>query len=120
MTMRGLMFSTILAAMALPRAYAQDTWVAIADDGQRYFGYAVGMGTREAAETTALNECGNGCSIKLTGVARCVAYARSDPGNANGYAAGESLDTVRQLAWSDCNRRVTGNTCTIRAARCFE
>jgi hypothetical protein len=78
------------------------------------------MGTREAAEMTALSGCGNGCSVKLVGAARCVAYVRSDIGDASGYAAGADLDTVRQLAWSDCNRRVTGNTCRVRAAQCFQ
>jgi hypothetical protein len=120
MILRAFICSTLLAAAAISPAKAQETWVAIADDGGRSFGYAVGMATREAAEITALGECGNGCSIKLTGLARCAAYAHSDIGNASGYAAGESLDTVQQLAWSDCNRRVAGNSCTVRAARCFE
>ena len=93
--------------------------MAIADDGRDAFGYAVGMGTREAAETTALGECGSSCAIKLAAVARCVAYARSEPGDASGYAAGADLETVRQMAWADCNRRVPANSCTVRAAQCF-
>jgi len=110
----------ILLGMAATTVAAQQTWVAVADDGGDAVGYAVGMGTREAAEMTALGECGNGCSVKLVGVARCVAYVRSDIGDASGYAAGADLDAVRQLAWSDCNRRVAGNTCRVRAAQCFQ
>jgi hypothetical protein len=124
MTMRALALAAVLAAATVPPAWApawaQETWVAVADDGSRYFGYAVGMATREAAEATAIAGCGSGCSVKLTGVARCVAYARSDTGDASGYAAGASLDAVRQTAWSDCNRRVPANSCTVRAAQCFE
>jgi hypothetical protein len=106
------------AAIAAP-AGAQQTWVAVADDGRDAVGYAVGMGTREAAEVGALGQCGNSCSVKMTAAAPCVAYARSDPGDASGYAAGIDLDAVRQVAWSDCNRRVLGNTCRVRVAQCF-
>jgi hypothetical protein len=99
---------------------AQETWVALATDGQRNFGYAVGMATREAAEQTSLGECVGDCAIRLAAPERCVAYARSDPGNASGYAAGATLEAVRQSAWEDCNRRVPSNSCVILAARCFE
>ncbi len=101
-------------------AQAQETWVAVADDGGSNFGYAVGMATRESAEVTALGECGGGCALKLTAPARCVAYARSDAGNASGYGAGPTLDDVRDFAWQQCNRRVPSNSCTVRAAKCFE
>lgn len=115
-----LALAAILAVACIPVAQAQQTWVAVADDGGANFGYAVGMATREAAEITSLGECGGGCSIKLIAPQRCVAYARSDAGNASGYSAGSSLEAVRQSAWNDCNRRVPSDSCTIRAARCFE
>jgi len=113
-------FAPIFSIIVQPVVHAQETWVAIADDGGSNFGYAVGMATREAAEITALGECGSGCALKLTAPARCVAYARSDAGNASGYGAGPTLDTVRDQAWQQCNRRVPSNSCTVRAARCFE
>jgi hypothetical protein len=118
--LRVLALAAVLGVAAATTAAAQQTWVAVADDGRDAVGYAVGMGTREAAEMTALGGCGNGCSVKLVGVARCVAYARSDTGDASGYAAGGDLDTVRQMAWSDCNRRVPANSCRVRAAQCFQ
>jgi uncharacterized protein DUF4189 len=127
MTMRPLhplllaaIFALIFSIAAHSVARAQETWVAVADDGGSNFGYAVGMATREAAEVTALGECGGGCALKLTSPARCVAYARSDTGNASGYSAGPTLDAVRDQAWQQCNRRVPANSCTVRAARCFE
>jgi hypothetical protein len=101
-------------------AQAQETWVAVATDGGSNFGYAVGMATREAAEITSLGECGGGCAIRLTALARCVAYARSDAANEAGYGAGPTRDAAQQSAWDDCNRRVPSNSCTVRAARCFE
>lgn len=110
----------MLAALLATAAQAQETWVAVADDGGSNYGYAVGMATREAAEITAAGECGGGCRIKLTALARCVAYARSGPGDAAGYGAGATREAARQTAWNDCNRRVPSNSCTVRAAQCFE
>ena len=112
--------SAVILALMCGVAEAQQTWVAVADDGDRYFGYAVGMATREAAEGAALGSCGNGCSVKLTAIARCVAYAHSDTGHASGYSAGVDLDVVRQVAWSDCNRRVPANSCTVKVAQCWQ
>ena len=120
MTLRRFALAAILAIAIVPAVQAQETWVAVATDGGSNFGYAVGMATREAAEITSLGECGGGCAIRLTALARCVAYARSDAGNASGYGAGASLPAVRQSAWDDCNRRVPANSCTVRAAQCFE
>jgi len=118
-SVRLLALGALLATTISSGARAQETWVAIADDGDRYFGYAVGMATRGAAEGAAIGSCGSGCAIKLTAIAPCVAYAHSDTGHASGYAAGVGLDAVRQLAWSDCNRRVPANSCTVRVAQCF-
>ena len=118
--MRRLAFAAILVSAVVPAAQAQETWVAVATDGGSNFGYAVGMATREAAEITSLGECGGGCAIRLTALARCVAYAHSDAGNASGYGAGATLESARQTAWEDCNRRVPSNSCTVRGGQCFE
>jgi hypothetical protein len=120
MSLRLCALAALFGAAWGSTAAAQQTWVAIADDGRDAVGYAVGMGTREAAEITALGECGNSCSVKMTAMARCVAYARSDPGDASGYAAGVDLEAVRQTAWADCNRRVPANSCRVRVAQCFQ
>jgi hypothetical protein len=117
---RRLALAAMLAIAIVPAAQAQETWVAVATDGGNNFGYAVGMATREAAEITSLGECGGGCAIRLTALARCVAYAHSNAGDASGYGAGASLPAARQTAWDDCNRRVPSDSCTIRAAKCFE
>jgi hypothetical protein len=118
--MRHLALSAILAMALATTAQAQQTWVAVATDGGTNFGYAVGMATRQAAEVTAVGECGGGCAIRLTAPARCVAYARSDAGNASGFGAGATRESARQTAWTDCNRRVPSDSCTIRVAQCFE
>ena len=113
--------AAVLAVAFVPAASAQQApWVAVASDGAGLWGVAVGMATREAAEQTSLGECVGDCAIRLAALARCVAYARSDPGNASGYAAGATLEAVRQAAWEDCNRRVPSNSCVILASRCFE
>jgi hypothetical protein len=111
--------AAILVTTFTSALQAQETWVAVATDNGRNFGYAVGMATREAAEQTSLRECVGSCSIKLMALARCVAFVRSDPGNASGYGAGPTLEAAQQTAWNDCNRRVPSNSCTVRVARCF-
>lgn len=109
------------ALIALGAAHAQQqTWVAVATDGGSNFGYAVGMATSEAAEMTALGECGQGCRLVLMGAARCVAYARSGPGNAFGAGSGATRDEASDKAWNECNQRVPADSCSIRAAQCFE
>lgn len=118
--MRSLALAAILAMALATAAEAEETWVAVATDGGTNFGYAVGMATREAAEITAAGECGGGCRIMLAAPARCVAYARSDAGNASGYGAGATREAARQTAWNDCNRRVPSDSCMIRVDKCFE
>lgn len=115
----GLAAAIAVAAAGALRAQ-QATWVAVATDGGRNYGYAVGMATRAAAEATALGECGMGCRLVLLAVARCVAYARSGPGNAFGAGSGATRDEASDIAWNDCNRRVPADSCSIRAAQCFE
>ena len=112
--------AAILAMTFTIAAQAQETWVAVATDDGPNFGYAVGMATRQAAESTSLGECVGSCRIRLTAQARCVAFVRSDPGNASGYGAGPTRDAAQQTAWNDCNRRVPSNSCTVRVARCFQ
>lgn len=110
-----------LAAIAAGAVQAQQqTWVAVATDGRSNFGYAVGMATSEAAEITALGECGPGCRLVLMGAARCVAYARSGPGNAYGAGSGATRDEASDKAWNECNQRVPADSCSIRVAQCFE
>jgi hypothetical protein len=120
MTMRVLALGAILAGALVTTANGQETWVAVATDGGSNFGDAVGMATREAAEITATGTCGAGCRIMLTAPARCVAYVRSDAGNASGFGAGATREQAQQTAWNDCNRRVPSDSCTVRAAKCFE
>ena len=112
--------AVILAPFLIAHARASETWVAVATDDGPNFGYAVGMATREAAEITSLGECVGSCRIRLTALARCVAFVRSDPGNASGYGAGPTREAAQQTAWDDCNRRVPSNSCTVRVAQCFE
>jgi uncharacterized protein DUF4189 len=111
--------AAILVTTSAMAVQAQETWVAVATDDGRNFGYAVGMATRAAAEQTSMAECVGSCRIRLTAPARCVAFVRSDPGNASGYAAGPTLEAAQQTAWNDCNRRVPSNSCTVRVAQCF-
>lgn len=113
----------LLAAIVLAApvaAQAPQTWVAIADDGQRNYGIIAGMATREAAEIAALSECGNTCRIRLAAPERCVAYAHSRNGEASGYGAGATLEQARQSAWNECNARVPSDSCVLDASRCFE
>ncbi|WP_422002802.1 DUF4189 domain-containing protein [Reyranella sp.] len=96
------------------------TWTAVASDGAGLWGVAAGMTTRPAAEQSALEQCGIYCKLKFTAEARCVAYAFSNTGRAEGFGAGPSKADVEQQAWAECNANVPANSCTVRAARCFE
>ncbi len=119
---------TILAAILLtttstlaPTARAQEVWGAVATDNERLFGLSAGMATREAAETSALAQCGPlECAVRMAAPQRCIAYAHSDNGQASGYGAASTKGDAEQSAWNECNARVPSNSCTVRAARCFE
>ena len=109
------------AAFVIPSsAQQQRTWVAVASDGAGLWGIALGMTTREAAETSALGECGIYCKVKFTAQARCVAYAFSETGRAEGFSAGATLQQVEQPAWAECNANVPADSCKLRTARCFQ
>jgi Domain of unknown function (DUF4189) len=108
------------AAFIIPSSAQQQTWVAVASDGAGLWGIAVGMATRQAAETSALGECSMYCRVKFTAQARCVAYAFSETGRAEGFSAGASLQQVEQPAWAECNANVPADSCKLKTARCFE
>ncbi len=119
--MRRLAIAAILAATFISAASAQpEPWVAVASDGAGLWGVAVGMSTREAAEVSALDQCGVYCKLKFTAQARCVAYAFSETGRAEGFSAGSTIQQVEQPAWAEGNANVPANSCQVRAARCFE
>ncbi len=119
--MRRFAIAAILAGTLIPAASAQpEPWVAVASDGAGLWGVAVGMATREAAEVSALDQCGVYCKLKFTAPARCVAYAFSETGRAEGFSAGSTIQQVEQPAWAECNANVPANSCRLRAARCFE
>src|SRR3979409_2814632 len=99
--MRPLVCAAVLVTAFATAAFAQEAWVAIATDDGPNFGYAVGMATRQAAEITSLGECVGSCRIRLTAQARCVAFVRSDPGNASGYGAGPTRETAQQTGGHD-------------------
>lgn len=118
-----IFLATLLAMTAaiVTTGQAQEVWGAVATDNERLFGVAAGMATREAAETSALAECGPlACQIRMTAQQRCIAYAHSDNGQASGFGAAPSKQAAEQTAWNECNARVPSNSCTIRGARCFE
>lgn len=119
--MRGLALAALLsAAVAIPASAQEQTWVAVASDGAGLWGIAVGMATRQAAEASAVGECSMYCTVKFTAQARCVAYAFSETGRAEGFSAGATREQVEQPAWSQCNANVPANSCKVMAARCFE
>ena len=117
---RSLVTATVLSVALFSAASAQQqTWVAIASDGAGLYGAAVGMATREAAEASAIGQCGVYCSLKFTAQASFVAYAFSGTGRAEGFGAGPTLPPVEQQAWSECNANVPANSCSVRTAQCF-
>ncbi|WP_428684842.1 DUF4189 domain-containing protein [Reyranella sp.] len=119
--MKNLTILLVTLLTTTATAHAQEVWGAVATDNERLFGVAVGMATREAAETSALAECGPlECRIRMAAPQRCVAYAHSDNGQASGYGAAPSRNEAERSAWNECNARVPSNSCTIRSARCFE
>ena len=119
--MRRLALAALLcAAVVIPSAAQQQTWVAVASDGAGLWGIAVGMATRQAAEASAVGECSVYCKLKLTAQARCVAYAFSETGRAEGFGAGATRQEVEQSAWAECNANVPADSCKVKTARCFE
>ena len=121
--MRRSFIAMALAAARAPALSAsaqQQTWVAVASDGAGLWGIGVGMETREGAEQMAMGECGVYCRIKFTSQARCVSYAFSPTGRAEGFAAGANREQVGQQAYAECNANVPANSCRIETARCFE
>ena len=119
--MRRLALAALLsAAVIIPSSAQQPTWVAVASDGAGLWGIAVGMATRQAAEAAAAGECGIYCKMKFTAEARCVAYAFSETGRAEGFGAGATRQQVEQQSWAECNANVPANSCQIKSARCFE
>ena len=92
--------------------------LAIAErQGDRY-GWAVDYETAAAAETTALAECGSGCSVVLT-FGRCAAYAVDQDTASTVYGWAESYDSAvgaRQRALAECGSR--GSGCTVRVWGC--
>ena len=116
-----LALAAVLTASFIQSASAQEqTWVAVASDGAGLWAVAVGMATRQAAEESAVGECGMYCRVKFTAQARCVAYAFSETGRAEGFSAGATRQQVEQPAWAECNANVPANSCQLKTARCFE
>lgn len=119
--MRLPSLAALLAAAFIPAASAQEpTWVAVASDGAGLWGIGVGMATRQAAEQSALGECGTYCRLKFTAQARCVGYAFSNTGRAEGFGAGATRPQVEQQSWAECNANVPADSCKVQTARCFE
>ncbi len=54
------------------------------------------------AASRSAGECGIYCKVKFTAQARCVAYAFSETGRAEGFSAGASLQQVEQPAGAEC------------------
>jgi hypothetical protein len=116
-----LAVAALLAAAFVPGVSAQqEPWVAVASDGAGLWGVAVGMTTREAAEVSALDQCGMYCKLKFTAQALCVAYAFSETGRAEGFSAGATQQQVERPAWAECNANVPSDSCRVLAARCFQ
>jgi hypothetical protein len=121
MIRRSVVAAALLSATLLSSASAQQqTWVAVASDGAGLWGAAVGMATREAAEASAIGQCGVYCRLKFTAMANCVAYAFSDTGRAEGFGAAPTQQPASQQAWAECNANVPANSCTVRTAQCFQ
>ena len=120
MIRRLLPAALLSVAFVVPSSAQEQPWVAVASDGAGLWGIAVGMATRQAAEQSALGECGVYCRLKFTAQARCVAYTFSETGRAEGFGAGASRQQVEQQAWAECNANVPANSCKIMTARCFE
>ena len=94
---------SVVAAVGLAQAAPAQTptWVAAASDGAGLWGVSSGMATRADAEQSAIEQCGIYCKLKFTSEARCVAYAFSETGRAEGFGAGPSKTDVEQQAWAE-------------------
>ena len=75
------------------------------------YGWAVDYETASAAQGSALQECGSGCSVVLT-FGRCAAYAADQDADSTAVGWAESYDSAagaRQVALSECSSRGGGS-----------
>ena len=84
------------------------------------WGWAVDYESAAAAQGTALQECGPGCSVVLT-FGRCAAYAADQDADSTAVGWAESYDSAagaRQAALADCRSRGGGTQCIVRVWGC--
>ncbi len=84
------------------------------------WGWAVDHETAAAAQGTALQECGAGCSVVLT-FGRCAAYAADQDADSTAVGWAESYDSAagaRQAALAECRSRGSGTGCIVRVWGC--
>ena len=107
---------------AASTAVAQTPVGALAIDERQgdQYGWAVDYETASAAQGSALQECGSGCSVVLT-FGRCAAYAADQDADSTAVGWAESYDSAagaRQAALSECSSRGGGSGCTVRVWGC--
>ena len=73
----------------------------------------------ETAKRVALDKCGRGCRIVVSGKASCAAVVESISTGTSAWAVakGATKDTAAKSAWHDC-RRKGGVNCKTAAAIC--
>ena len=123
--MKSLLRSSLLLCLflAIPvESGAQTPVGALAIDarqGHRY-GWAVDYDTPAAAQASALQECGSGCSVVLT-FSRCAAFAADQDADSTAVGWSESYASAagaRQAALAECSSRGGGSGCIVRVWGC--
>ena len=123
--MKALVWSSLVLCVFLcpvVDAGAQPLVGALAIDERQghQYGWAVDYETASAAQGSALQECGSGCSVVLT-FGRCAAHAADQDANSTAVGWAESYDSAagaRQAALSECSSRGGGSGCTVRVWGC--
>jgi uncharacterized protein DUF4189 len=108
-----LMFSVIAGTPALA-AYA----IAFNPSSGRAAAYN-GSFDYETAKRVALDKCGRGCRIVVSGKGSCAAVVESISTGTSSWAVakGSSKETAAKSAWFEC-RRKGGVNCNTAAAIC--
>ena len=118
-TSSALVLGAVVCLSAPATAQAPVGALAIDERQGDQYGWAVDYETAAAAGTTALSECGSGCSVVLT-FGRCAAYAADQDADSTAVGWAESFasaDGARQAALGECGSR-GGTGCIVRVWGC--
>lgn len=77
---------------------------------------------KERAESSALSFCadnGENCRIVESFTSTCAAIAESEEGWETGWGLGDEKEDASEEAMKDCNRKNSGQDCSVSKTNCY-